>query len=317
MATNENIQDINKVLHDACYNWDVQGIKDALRHGADINNLNDSGESPLSHAIFGITGSLCVADRNVTDEEWLKTRERVYNECIPIIELLLDNGADIDLFDEDKCGPAPLHQAYLCYAVPVVKYLLDKGANPNTNCYRKDIGFLTQFYRSWILGDIKDSYNEGFEKEECEIKKLVLDAGGRVYDWDYAPWFYDHIGKFFLFMNPALSCEGIFYDNEELCCGTYESVTVESPEGEFVTISLSSVEGLHQWYTDFCKNVYDPNYDWKSWHKRGQNIAKQVAELLPDYVALFYLFDNDKVTDPRWRAGRIQLCKEGDPLRIK
>lgn len=317
MATNENIQDINKKLHDACYNWDVQGIKDALQHGADINNLNDSGESPLSHAIFGIVGSLWDADRNVSDEEWLKTRERIYNECILIIDLLLENGADIDLFDENKCGVSPLHQTYYSLALPVTKHLLKKGANPNTNCYRNEGSYRWEHIRSSILGSIYESYDEENYAEEHEIWLEVIAAGGRLFDWGYCPETHEDIGKFCLYIDPSRTDDHIFYACGPYCCGTAETVTVEDANDEPFTISLNTVKNLQQWHLDFRENLRNTNYDWKAWKQRGYELAQQVADLLPDFVALFYIHENDEVVKQYYNDGNLYLYKEGALIRIK
>jgi hypothetical protein len=45
------------------------------------------------------------------------------------IELLLDNGADIDI--QDAFQETPLHNAASVIDVTIFRYLLDRGANPN------------------------------------------------------------------------------------------------------------------------------------------------------------------------------------------
>ena len=71
-------------------------------------------------------------------------------------------------------------------------------------------------------------------------------------------------------------------------------------------------------------NIENPDYDWKSWKKRGYELACQVANLLPEWVALFYLYDNDKVVEKAYwhpdytpKPNELQLCHNGEPIKIK
>lgn len=50
---------------------------------------------------------------------------------------------------------------------------------------------------------------------------------------------------------------------------------------------------------------------------RGYDLACQVAKILPEDVALFYLYDNEKIVTKDYHSDRLYLCQDGDPIRIK
>ena len=92
---------------------------------------------------------------------------------------------------------------------------------------------------------------------------------------------------------------------------------IEDEEGNHNTISLNDIEGLKQWNEDFQVNHANINYDWKSWKKRGIDLAYLIAERLPDYSALFCLHENDKIVSQYHDSNDIYLVTIGDPIRIK
>ena len=79
---------------------------------------------------------------------------------------------------------------------------------------------------------------------------------------------------------------------------------------------MSSIEGLRQWNQDFQDNKTNPSYDWVSWKKRGFDLAKMVAEKLPEKAALFYLRDNKEVIKT-YQSQELYLSHHGDYIRIK
>ena len=90
------------------------------------------------------------------------------------------------------------------------------------------------------------------------------------------------------------------------------------------TIALNGIEGLRQWNADFQANITNPDYEWQSWKKRGYELACQVATLLSDKVALFYLYDNENVVQKAClhpaqtpSPNEIQICCDGNPIRIE
>lgn len=125
-------------------------------------------------------------------------------------------------------------------------------------------------------------------------------------------------------MEPSTKDDKLFWDNSCWCTGTVTQLTIEDREVYKSHISLENIEGLKQWVTDFQINIDNPDYDWLSWKKRGLELAKMVAELLPDTASLYFLYDNENVLEKATRypsrelkPNELQLCCEGNPIRIK
>lgn len=309
----KDIQKLNKQLLEAIDNLDLHAIKQALESGADINHYDKYGNTPLSNAIASIGFYAWDEKSIVPGEENYITRRRLAQEYLPIIDYMVTHGADVNAYNKNISDDFPLQKAYWAGVVPAVKYLLEKGANPNINVYEDDPN--ERPIRSSVLGCINDLLIEEYDEDKKEIERLVRAAGGHLYKWGYFPWTREFIGKCVLLMDPARIGDGIFADNERLDCGTAENVTVENADGKYTTISLSYISDLYQWHTDFKENLRNSCYDWSDWKQRGYKLALQVAKLLPDYVALFYLFNNDKIVEES--EGELYICKDGGPYRIK
>lgn len=163
---------MDEVLMEACYNRDEEGIRYALSHGANVNALNENGESALQRLIEG----------HGEDEE----------QTIRLIDLLLNAGADIDLFGIG--GMQPLTAAYYEHSVAIVRHLLEKGSNPNYNSFLID-GYPSEYDKNVscsILSSIDT--DESFEclsdrltPEVLAIKELVIQYGGKLFR-DDAVW---------------------------------------------------------------------------------------------------------------------------------
>ena len=199
----------------------------------------------------------------------------------------------------------------------MIKFLLEKGANPNANCYLDDCQYWPQLknIRSTILWDIDDPLGEDYNEKEIEIENMIRDAGGREYVWDYTPWNYENIGKYVVKMTPSKNDCHLFCDNAGWWIGTETELTIEDKDGKQYKIDLSGIDGLGQWNADFQNNLTNPSYDWKSWKDRGCCLAKRVAELLPESVALFYLRDNDEIVSTNF-WNEPCLSHKGTYIRI-
>lgn len=81
----------------------VKIVRLLIRRGADINATDLDGHTPLFRAIFVANGEAAA-------------------------KLLIDSGAAFDTSDHN--GTRPLHSACQCGRVELVKYLLEKGADP-------------------------------------------------------------------------------------------------------------------------------------------------------------------------------------------
>ena len=79
--------------------------------------------------------------------------------------------------------------------------------------------------------------------------------------------------------------EGVAYD----CIDN--TIEVEIGNDNWIEINIP---GLSQWHyefeqaTDFASGEVEPDFDWKSWHKRGIELAKQLREKLPQSCELWY-----------------------------
>ena len=97
-----------------------------------------------------------------------------YEKCKSIVDYLIDVGADMDLFGYD--GMAPIVEAYYAKSYDMIKHLLERGANPNVNCYLTDTSDPDTI--STLLELLAQSYDEDYYEEEWRIEQLVLSYGG-------------------------------------------------------------------------------------------------------------------------------------------
>lgn len=302
----------------ACFNWDMEQIKLCMERGANIHCLDEHGESVLQKAVDCFKDHNRSWNENYTDEELkaLDTANEI--KCKEVVELLLSYGADINLFGFD--GMDPLTCAYYERSPEMMKYLLEKGASSNSNCYLEDSEFwpILKNVRSTILDCIDGLISDDYGDVECEIETLIREAGGRQYVWDFNPWNYKNEGKYIVHIKPSYDDDDkMFYDNSRWKIGSSEQLVIENKEAEQTIIPLNTIKGLKEWNNDFRSNQSNKNYDWKDWKERGFQIAHQLAKLLPESVALFYLYDNKIIVKQYSDSDKLYLCYDGEPLRIK
>lgn len=166
----------DKVLLMACRDWDIDTIKYAIAKGANINCLDKSGDSALTYAVRFFRSQGINWDNPLTKEQEISKDLENHIKCKEIINLLLEFGADIDLYGID--GLTPLVAAYYEHSPEIIKFLLEKGADPNVNCYlmEEDLNI-----KCTILDNIKWCLSEEYDDQMKEIEQLVLDAGGQLY----------------------------------------------------------------------------------------------------------------------------------------
>ena len=313
-----NHTDVDDILLKACRDWDVELIELSLKRGANINCLDKSGRSVLQNAVEYFKDQGVYLNRDYTKEELNAIKVSNEKKCKEVVDLLLSKGADINLFGYD--GMTPLTCAYYDRSISMMRYLLERGASPNTNCYLEDCQYwpLLKNVRSTILDVIDDLLSEDYGDTEREIESLIRDAGGRQYVWDFNPWNYENIGKYIIHMRPSYNDDDkMFCDNSGWKIGSSEQLTIEDREGNQTIIDLDGFEDLKQWNAEFLSNRSNVDYDWRSWKKRGFDLATQVAKVLPENVALFYLFDNEQIVKKYTDTDKLYLCHDGEPIRIK
>ena len=115
-------------LRRAIWAKDADSLFRTLDNGADINELDDFGESPLSEAIIDFADHPCRRQ---------------------IVEEMLRRGANPKILDTEKCGP--LMQTAIIKDAAIMRILLEAGADPNREfgC----AGALSLF--DWALSDYR------------------------------------------------------------------------------------------------------------------------------------------------------------------
>lgn len=308
--------DYDAELVKACRNLNIEGVKAAIERGANVNALDDGDETPLTNAIedYYLTGMK--NDVNYTEEEWNGFENRNYLKLIPIIDYLLEQGADIDLFGYD--GLTPLMAAYYTHSPRLVEYLLKKGANPNVNCYLTDK--MEENYCSTILSCIFGDMPEEYDETEHEIERLVKQYGGRLYYFGYNPVKREYTGRTFVGLWPTK--ESLFEDSAYDSCGDYRTLHIEVSKNNFVDVDISSVKGLQDWHQEFIKKIYDDNSrksdeEWCAWFDRGLELARCVKALLPNNVDLYYLHDSRPVFHTRKDGSKYWNQWDGERILVE
>ena len=69
----------------------------------------------------------------------------------------------------------PLLEAYYSFSIKAVKYLLEKGANPNYNCYRDDDHCPHKC--SSVLNAIDSLISEDYTELQKELERITPDSG--------------------------------------------------------------------------------------------------------------------------------------------
>jgi PBP1b-binding outer membrane lipoprotein LpoB len=97
-------------IHDAAYDGNIEAIKQHIAAGADVNEKDEKGATPLHGAAF--TGRM------------------------EVVELLIANGANVNAKDKD--GGTPLLHATLSGHREIVELLISKGADVNAKVAPSD-----------------------------------------------------------------------------------------------------------------------------------------------------------------------------------
>lgn len=299
---------IDEKLFEACKDLDFIGVMNALKLGANINAINGFGATPLNHTIscgdwYGIDG-----DTIYSNEEEQLMRSENNKRCREIAEFLLDNGADIDLFGFN--GTQPLVAAYHNRNYEMVKFLLERGANPNINSYPGDIP-----HRSSLLFSIDELLYEDYNDNDYEVAKLARSKGGRLYDFDVNPHTFQRIGKSFVSFQ-ASENDRIFSDNSRWTIGDTSEITFEDKNDHLITFKLPEIPGLQTWLEDYREHIDNPHeYDWKEWNQRGLKLAQEIADILPNTIALHYYYGHHVILYPAL-SGRYYISPEKHDLYI-
>lgn len=104
------MEELEDILYKACLTLDTSKISAVLKEGANINQTDECGEPLLCDIILELS---------------LRKESNRYQ----VVQFLLDQGADPNLLDEDKCGP--LTTAMLQMDAEMIELLCRHGAKPN------------------------------------------------------------------------------------------------------------------------------------------------------------------------------------------
>ena len=274
---------IDDMLFTACDNYDYELMKALIDRGANVNALNKNGESPLQRVI---EDSLLIYDEEkLSDEEIANIERTKLDQCEKCADLLLDNGADIDLFGYD--GMQPLACAYYNHNLELANFLLNKGADPNYNSYLTDCQYWSRLknVRCTVLDIIDDDLCEEYDDTEKAIEKAVREHGGRQFKWDYDPYSYTNHSKYYICMSPGNNY--LFFDNANWGIGDSKYVRIEHEDGTEEKIDISKVEGLSEWQSEYL-SAKENKQDLSLLDKRGYALAQNVNRILPKDAALFY-----------------------------
>jgi ankyrin repeat protein len=167
---------LQKELFDAIENSDFSKIKDLVHFGADINQANEDGETPLARVCSNME----------------------YKAMKDVIHYFISKGADVNKYETG--GFTPLFNAILANRVEVVLLLLERGANPNINFFPEENPDLVSsaldlaYYRylDAVVRQRKGFYNDPDEVyyeviSARNIMYLLIEAGARLTENEVVP----------------------------------------------------------------------------------------------------------------------------------
>ena len=130
-------EELNKELHYAARHGIYTWINDLMKEGADVNALNKHGETPLMAATFHENipimemlidyGGDVNARIDINSETALNYAAR--QNCGKAMELLINKGADVNA--RDQHGDTPLMVAAFYGNIPIMEMLLDNRSDVN------------------------------------------------------------------------------------------------------------------------------------------------------------------------------------------
>jgi ankyrin repeat protein len=131
----------------------ADSVKLLLDRGADPNATNTAGATALMWAVPDLAKSRLLiasgADINARSKNTQRTPLLIaasYPGSVPVLQLLLDHGADIHA--KDRVGVHALGRATLSADVGVVRFLIEHGCDPNEPGYGSTVRYARQYLPS-------------------------------------------------------------------------------------------------------------------------------------------------------------------------
>jgi|ERR1035437_8396189 ankyrin repeat protein len=167
------MKNLNEQLSDAIQKLDKQQILSCIEQGADVNFVNDSGKTVFTDLV--LVTKYKYGDDDSKDEHELKELELEELGIIELMKLLLEKGADINLYKKEL-GITALYIAVNQAKVETVKFLLDNGANPNHNYFPDEEAEVISTVLNMAYID-KQVNVQGYDERFGKIIELLEDKG--------------------------------------------------------------------------------------------------------------------------------------------
>jgi hypothetical protein len=152
-----NKEEINKMLFDACSNLDTLEVLKAIEMGADVNAINNNKNTVFYETIYS------------------KDKSKDEFKIIDTLDILLENGADINLNVEEGASTAIYYAACYAKSQTLTKYLLEKGADINKVSIGEEWTLI-----NYINNDLQSKFGEEDTKLKLkEIYDFLISQGGK------------------------------------------------------------------------------------------------------------------------------------------
>ncbi|MCG3167251.1 MAG: hypothetical protein POELPBGB_03038 [Bacteroidia bacterium] len=177
----KQVASIDRELFDQAERLNLEGMLKAIENGANINAIDEDGQTTLTKAIKASRYDFIVFNEDNDRDEYVENNPDYSDEeKIAVAEKLLSLGADINLFGYDGLNGL-MFCAYQHNPV-LMKFMLNKGANPNFNYFPDDDD--DDIYSSSVLENMYLDYNliedKDDEKELDEMVKMLEEAGAKA-----------------------------------------------------------------------------------------------------------------------------------------
>jgi ankyrin repeat protein len=176
---NENVEHWNKKLLDYSWKGDLNGVKECIENGADVNCKDNDGWTPLMYS--SDNGHLKIVKYLIKNGVDVNCKDiggstpliwSSYDGHFGIVKVLIENGADVNC--KSNGGYTPLMFSSTRGYLEIVKVLIENGTDWNIkNKYNRDfMDFLSKENKEIITREYPEQYKEYLFKKEVEKYNL-------------------------------------------------------------------------------------------------------------------------------------------------